>query len=133
MAIRFCDYNLDGEYLHSSPVGELHSKQAITVTLPAPEHRSLAYYYDQIDKYKASLAAQNVDESDEDFFDFGEEDFDDNPSGAEALFEQLSAWREARANKASEPAKSGETPLNEVVPLKEEAQASSSSISRSEA
>lgn len=125
MAIRLSDYNLDGEYsqIHS---GELHSHQAVSVCLPVPEHRSLSYYYDQINKLQASLVQKNVDESDEDFFDFGEEDFDDNPSGAEALFDALSAWRAQRANKPSEPAVGGETATKEGEPLKEEAQAPSS-------
>lgn len=126
MAVRLSDYNLDGEYLHSLPNGELHSKQAIAVSLPAPEHRALDFYYQQIDQYKKSLLAQDVDETDEDFFDFGEEDFDDNPTRAEALFESLCTWRQNRENQPSEPAVGGETAIHEVVPHKEEALASSS-------
>lgn len=133
MAIRNSDFNLDGEMLHSLPTGELHSKQAISVPLPAPEHRTLAYYFEQIDKYKASLLSNNVDESDEDFFDFGEEDFDENPTRAEALFESLNTWRHNRENKPSETVLDGETAPKEVVPHKEEAQAPSSPLKGSEA
>lgn len=135
MAFRFSDCNLVGETLHSQ-IGEVNSNQAIALSLPVPEHKSLAHYFEQINKVQSSLHQHDVDETDEDFFDFGPEDFDDNPSAAEALYLGLSAWREQRAQiSPKSESESSQTPqgVNEVKPNKEEASAPSSSPVGSEA
>ena len=124
MSIRFCDYNLSGETI-SHLLGERNSGISPVAHLPMPEHKALALHFAQIEKARAELQQYQADETDEDFFDFGPEDFDSNPSQAEALYEQLSAWRELQAqrgsNQLTEPAVGGETAINEVEPNTKEA------------
>lgn len=124
MSIRFCDYNLSGETI-SHLLGERNSGISPVAHLPMPEHKALSMHLAQIDKARAELLQYQADETDEEFFDFGPEDFDDNPSRAELLYQQLSSWRALHANEGSkqpsEPAFGGETAINEVEPNTKEA------------
>lgn len=124
MSIRFCDYNLSGETI-SHLLGERNSGISPVAHLPMPEHKALTMHLAQIDRARAELQQYNADETDEEFFDFGPEDFDNNPSHAEYLYQQLCSWREQHApngsNQPSEPAVGGETAINEVEPIKKEA------------
>lgn len=122
MANRFNDFNLDGEE-RVNILGEVNSKQAISVPLPASEHRALKWHLAQIDKARLALAEQQVDETDEDFFDFGEDEFSDNQSEFEALFERFNAWkfnRQAESTNVEEKPAVEPTVTPEGVPAGEQ-------------
>lgn len=96
MANRFCDYNLDGEErlllgkecLSMVPVA-IHFDDFPREPLAVRQMREMAHQ-------QQVLANEGVEESDEDFFDFGEEisynDYADNLSYFQGLAEKLEEY-----------------------------------------
>lgn len=132
MAIRYCDFNLNGE-LFLTPLGEFNSNIKLYEHMPMPEHKALKLHFQQIDIARQALAQEQVEESDDIFFDFGEDDFNDNPTYFEKLFESYSAWQQNKAVQSSTSGADGVKTSDVVEPLKGEAQASSSLSQGSEA
>lgn len=96
MANRFCDYNLDGEErllygkecLSMVPVA-IHFEDYSREPLAVRQMREMAHQ-------QQVLANEGVEETDEDFFDFGEEisyqDYADNLSYFQGLAEKLEEY-----------------------------------------
>nr|CDL65955.1 unnamed protein product [uncultured bacterium] len=126
MATRFCDFNLNGDQLQNL-TGERNSNQALAVVLPSPEHKTLAHYFAEINRAQAQLASLNAEESDLEFFNFGPEDFDENPSQFEAFYMALSDWRNNRAQTSPMSAPQAPQGGQEVVQTKEQAEPDSHS------
>lgn len=132
MATRYCDFNLNGEE-YITPLGEFNSNVKLFEHMPMPEHKALKLHFQQIDMARLALAGEQVEESDEEFFDFGEDDFNDNPTYFENLFERYSQWQEQKGLQPSTSGVDGVKASNVVEPSKEEAPAPSSLSQGSEA
>lgn len=101
MPTRFSDFNLHGEE-RLSPLGEVNSGVKLYENMPIPEHKALQLHFQQIDLARAALAAEQVDETDEEFFDFGPDDFEQNQTKFEQIFDDFCQWKYLQAQKAEQ-------------------------------
>lgn len=101
MATRFQDFNLNGEEKQTL-TGEVNSGYQLYVQMPLPEHKALSWHLAKIDQARLALAQEGVEETDEDFFDFGEDEFTEPPSPSESLASDFNDWKTIKEAQALE-------------------------------